>query len=236
MREQLRFVELPGVRKRDVPVYFQAFLAHRDKNLKQFFSVDSFSGRVHTPVVNLKGELRFSLRFHGEKVVSLDVKQMQPTILAKVLNESCGPNSFSDAIFNGEDVYVHLQRHAGMATRSEAKKYLFQLIFGKPMNDIGKMFKGNTKWVDWINEYKSSTENKNPHKEHRHTNLAWLLQYSEVQVMSQVWRKLMEAKIPFLTIHDELLCLPKDKDVANKILSDELKLHFKHFTVNVDSK
>jgi len=236
MREQLRFVALPGVPKKTLPVYFKTFLEHRDGDLGPFFSVDAFSGRVHSPVVNLKGEFRLKLRFHGEKIVSLDVKQMQPTILAKVLQDSLGENSFSTAIFKGEDVYVHLQEQARLPERKDAKKYLFQLIFGKPMNDIGKMFKGETDWVDWINRYKSTEEGQNPHKENKHTNLAWLLQYSEVQVMTGIWGRLKTLNIPFLTIHDEVLCLPKDKDVVYAVMEEELRLHFKHFEINVDSK
>lgn len=235
MREQLMAVELPGVRKKDLPVYFKAFLDHRKKGLKPFFSVDAFAGRVHTPVVNLKGDLRFALRFHNSKIVSLDVKQMQPTILAKVLLDSIGSNSFSDAIFKGEDVYVLLQKFRGLSSRPEAKKYLFQLIFGKPMNDIGKMFSGDQHaWVDWINSYKSKTEPRNPHADNTHTNLAWLLQYSEVQVMTGIWQRLMDMDVPFLTIHDELLVKKDDQRVAFEVMDDELKKHFTYFKINID--
>jgi hypothetical protein len=178
MRDQLHHVELSGVPKKHIPVYFKAFLDHRHRSLDPFFSVDSFSNRVHSPVVNLKGNLRFNIRFYSEKVVSLDIKQMQPTILARVLSDNLGPNSFSDAIDRGEDVYIHLQRTAGLSTRSDAKKYLFQLIFGKPMNDIGKMFEGDTDWVDWINAYKSRIEPNNPHNQNTHT--CWFGQHKEL--------------------------------------------------------
>ena len=233
MRDQLMKVSLPGVAKKDIPVYFKAFLDHRKKSLDPFFSVDSFSNRVHSPVVNLKGDLRSKVRLESSKLVSLDVKQMQPTILAKVLEDSLGKNSFSDAIFKGEDVYVHIQKESKMGTRKEAKKYFFELIFGKPKSAIGSMFKGNTNWVEWINSYKSKEEPKNPHKENPHTNLAWLLQYSEVQVMSGIWQRLMDDNIPFLTIHDEVLSKVTDKDKVYTVMSEELAKHFKSFTINV---
>lgn len=233
MRQQLMFVELK-VHMKDIPVYFAAFLNLRRDHLASFFTVDSFAGRVHTPVVNLKGELRKSLRLCGRTIVSLDVKQMQPTILAKVLTESVGKNPFSDAIFNGVDVYMLLQEGSEAKTRDEAKKILFQLIFGKPMDDIGKIFKGDTRWVDWINEYKSKTEDKNPHKEDKHTNLAWLLQFSEVQVMTCIWQRLMDERIPFLTIHDDVLCRDIDKDKVKAIMDSELTQHFPKFTVVID--
>lgn len=216
-----------------LPVYFKAFLTHRDKLLPAFFTVDAFAGRVHTPVVNLKGDLRSELLFYGEECASLDVKQMQPTILAKVLLQAVGSNAFSDAIFSGVDVYVILQDGAGLSTRDEAKKMLFQLIFGKPMDGIGKMFKGDVKWVDWINAYKKREEPLNPHKEDVHTNLAWLLQYSEVKVMTEIWERLMQVGIPFLTIHDELLCRRRHKKCVSDIMTDVLSVHFSKFEINI---
>lgn len=234
MRDQLMAVSLPGVRKDDMPVYFRAFMEHRDKDVAPFFSVDAFAGRVHSPVVNLKGDLRFKVKLHGSKIISLDVKQMQPTILGKVLQDSVGDNAFSKAIDRGEDVYVMLQRCSKLPTRKDAKKYLFQLIFGKPMDDIGRMFQGNQhQWVNWINAYKSRVEEKNPHKEKMHTNLAWLLQYSEVQVMTGLWQVLREKGIPFLSIHDEILCREEDQEVVYELMRKELDKHFKEFTINV---
>lgn len=232
MRDQLLYVEL--IDCPDTSVYFKAFLEHRETQIEAFFTVDSFSGRVHTPVVNLKGDYRKMIRLCGDPVVSLDVKQMQPTILAKVLLDAVGPNSFSDSIFSGEDVYVLLMRSGAASTRAEAKTTLFKLIFGKPMNDISKMFIGDTKWVDWINSYKSKPEPKNPHKRDLHTNLAWLLQYNEVQVMSEVWQGLMDRRIRFLTIHDDVLCRAVDRDTAFAVMERVLKKHFPKFHINVD--
>jgi hypothetical protein len=218
----------------NLPAYFKAFMTYRKSNLSIFFSVDGFSGRVHTPVVNLKGVLRGKLRLDKCKLCSLDVKQMQPTILAKVLEDAVGKNSFSDAIGDGKDVYLALlEQNVTLTDREQAKKSLYQLIFGKPMDDIGRMFRGDTRWVSWINEYKSRKEERNPHGRETHTNLAWLLQSEEVKAMTRVWNKLMEEDIPFLSIHDELLVKRKDKDRAYSIFCLELKEVFKKFEVTV---
>lgn len=233
MRAQLLHVQLDVSDDKDLSVYFKAFLQNRETELPSFFTVDAFSGRVHTPVVNLKHDLRLLLRFYGRRVVSLDVKQMQPTVLAKVLLAAVGENAFSSAIFKGEDVYLLLQRSASLPDRSAAKTMLFKLIFGKPMGDIGKMFAGDTRWVDWINSYKSQTEERNPHKEDKHTNLAWLLQYSEVHVMTDIWSRLMAMGIPFLTIHDDVLVRSGDEDVAYGVMEEELAKHFPKFSINV---
>ena len=233
MRHQLLYVDLP-IPKKNLPVYFKAFLDHRHEDLALFFTVDAFSQRVHTPVVNLKGNLRHSLRFYGKPVVSLDVKQMQPTILGKVLHGCIGDNPFSKAIDAGEDVYVLLQKSAGLTTRPEAKKLLFQLIFGKPRKELVDLFKGDAGFVNWINEYKSKVEPRNPHKSDKHTNLAWLLQYSEVMVMTEIWQGLKDSNIPFLTIHDDILCGVENKDRAYRVMERVLKNHFVHFNIVVN--
>ena len=235
MREQLLHVEL-NVPKKDIPVYFKAFLDHRNTQLPEFFTIDAFSNRVHTPVVNLKGDLRLSLKFYGEKIASLDVKQMQPTILAKVLDDSIGDNPFSNTIWKGDDVYVMmLNQNPSIKTRAEAKKALLKLLFHPHKQDsIATMFQGDSKWVDWINSYKSTVEPRNPHKKDVHTNLAWLLQYSEVQVMTDIWHALRRAGIPFLTIHDDILCRSRDKRLVYNIMTKELKKHFKRFDININ--
>jgi len=233
MRDQLKKVTLVAPITQ-IPVYFKAFLDLRKTQIDAFFTVDAFSGRVHTPVVNLKSNLRKSLRLDGKRLVSLDVKQMQPTILAKVLlDHGVGENPFSTAIFKGEDVYVLLQNSAGLAGRGDAKKMLFKLIFGKPMDDIGSMFKGDTAWVDWINSYKSKTEQNNPHKENQHTNLAWLLQYSEVKVMTSIWERLRDADVDFLTIHDDVLCKEDDVDKVYAVMDEVLTKNFTKFSITI---
>lgn len=234
MMDQLKHVELV-IPEKKMPAYFKAFVKHREEQLDAFFTIDAFSGRVHTPVVNLKHDLREHLRFHGKPLASLDVRQMQPTILAKVIYESIGDNPFSKAVFSGEDVYDLLQkRDRSIRTRGDAKKFLFQLIFGKPMNGIGRMFEGDIRWVDWINDYKSRREPRNPHSDDRHTNLAWLLQYNEVKIMCFIWERLWKRNIPFLTIHDDILCRPCDQDEVLKIMNEELKRHFKYFSIRVE--
>ncbi|MGL5936516.1 MAG: hypothetical protein ACRCZI_12960 [Cetobacterium sp.] len=232
MREQLRYVSI-DVPESDLSVYFRTFLSMRDNHLHVFFTVDDFSGRVHTPIVNLKGNLRSLIKLHGQKVVSLDVKQMQPIILAKILKEAIGLNAFSESISKGDDVYNLIQSAARLDTRDAAKKMLYQLIFGKPTDGIGKMFAGDTKWVDWINQYKRREEPLNPHKKDMHTNLAWLLQYSEVQVMTEIWLELQSRGIAFLTVHDELLCVKGDFHAVQGVMREVLRRHFVFFEISV---
>jgi len=93
------------------------------------------------------------------------------------------------------------------------------------MNDIGKLFKGNTEWVDWINDYMKRTEPNNPHKENKHTNLAWLLQYSAVQVMTGTWQTLKDKDIPFLTMQCRRVEITKKHWNAIFYQSTKMRFH-----------
>lgn len=228
MREQLKFVELPISEPK--PPYFETFIQFREKQLNMFFTVDKFCGRVHTPVTSLQRELRPLLRLYGEAVASLDVAQMQPTLLAQILIANVGENEFSNAINNGTDIYTLLQDKAQLVTRDEAKKLLFKILFGYPSKALSELF-GDAEWINWINKYKSVPEKRNPHQSKPHTNLAWLLQKSEVKIMSLVWQSLAENAIPFLSVHDEVICRKSDEQKVLAIFSNELSKYFINFKI-----
>lgn len=187
---------------------------------------------MYTPISGLSKDLRPFLLLRGEKTVSIDVAQMQPTLLANILFNNVGKNAFSNAIFEGVDVYSMLQSKAGLKSRDEAKKQFFEMLFSKPSRKIEKLFEG-ANFVQWINNYKSIHEPKNPRsKLKRYSNLAWLLQTYEVRVMSAIWQKLAEYGIPFVSVHDEIICRQSDKHKVELIFNNELSKHFKTFKIN----
>ena len=83
---------------------------------------------------------------------------------------------------------------------------------------------GHSKWITWINEFKSSPEPLNPHTSIKpHSNLAWLLQTTEVKLMQEVWNDLNNAGIPFLTVHDEIIVKNTNLPIAEMIMREKLK-------------
>jgi len=208
------------------------FLKYRNEYLDLFFTVDDFAGRVHTPISSLSHEIRPYLLLCGENTVSFDVSQMQPTLLANILYQNVGENAFSASIFEGVDVYAMLQEKAGLSTRNEAKKRFFEMLFSKPSQQMEELFEG-ANFIQWINNYKSIIEPRNPHSKHKqYSNLAWLLQTYEVLVMTSIWRNLGEKAIPVLTVHDEIICRQSDTDKVDTIFSNELSKHFQSFKIN----
>ena len=218
--------------------YFDAFLKYKDEYLNLFFTVDNFSKRIHTPVSNFHREYRGNILFYGEEIASLDVATMQPLLLGKILTEAIGENEYSDWINEGEDIYLMLMDKANLKTRDEAKKRLFEILFAKPSDELKDMF-GGSKWIDWINNYKRSIVPANPHnKEKPHSNLAWLLQTTEVKIMHEVWLELYDAEIPFLTIHDEIIVRQQDGTQAERLFSQVLDSSFEYYKLNskIDSE
>lgn len=230
MRQILLFIDFP--KDKQTTDYFNAFLKVRNQHLDLFFTVDKFSGRVHTPITSLSRDLRSFITLCGDPVASLDIAQMQPMLLARVLHDHIGKNSFSDALFDGKDIYLILQSKAGLQSRDEAKKRFYDITFDRPDNRLEQVF-GAEKWIIWVNEYKSKPDPRNPKGEKIYNNLAWLLQSYEVRIMSTIWRKLAENAIPFLTVHDEIICQRSDAGKVEKIMNSVLSGYFRTFKINI---
>jgi hypothetical protein len=209
--------------------YFDAFLKYRTENLDLFFTIDSFSGRVHTPVSNFHSEDRQYLLIDGCRTVSFDVVTMQPLLLGKILKEQIGSNLFSQWMDQGQDIYLMLQQITFLQTREQSKQRFFEMLFSLPSNEFVRLFR-DSDWIKWINRYKRIYEPKNPHSKSKpHSNLAWLLQTTEVQLMRKVWQALHDAGIIFLTVHDEIICKQADSQQAEFLFRQIMNQEFKYY-------
>lgn len=214
--------------------YFDLFLKYQVIRPELFFKVDEFAGRVHSPVSNFHRSHRPFILLNGEQTTSLDVATMQPLLLGKILNMELPANEYSTWINEGKDIYVELQNKANLKTRDEAKKKFFEILFSKPSNSLANLF-GAADWITWINEYKSKDEPLNPHGKHKpHSNLAWLLQSTEVKVMAQIWRKLVAANIIFVPVHDEIIIPVSKAEQAREIMTEVLSKEFVYFKISGD--
>lgn len=205
--------------------YWHAFRRWRDTRMDLFARYDGFGHRFHTPVTSTPRDTRPSLMLYGEPTASIDIVQSQPTILAHLLQTAIGDNEFSGWIGQGVDVYTMLQASAGLATRDEAKTAFFEIAFGKPSDKLAKTY-GDAGWVRWINDIKRTPLKANPNTKYNkdgstshHNNLAMLLQRTEAAIMRKIWTALVEANIPFLTIHDEIAVRTKDLEASYKLMA-----------------
>ena len=232
MRNHLKMVTLAD--GSESTKYFDLFLKYKHEYIEHFFTVDDFSGRVHTPVTNLHRHIRPNILIDGKKTVSFDVATMQPLILGRLLKGAIGKNDFSDWLESGEDIYKMIQHRTQLASRDEAQKLFFEIMFAPSSNGIKEMF-GQDDWVQYIQHVKRRKMKQNPHGERRHTNLSWLLQNQEVRMMRKVWKKLYNSDIVFLSIHDEIIVKDKQKHIAESIFTSVLDNEFKVYKLNTKS-
>jgi hypothetical protein len=234
MRGFLKLVSL----KKDAPstIYFDTFLMFNKTNVELFFRVDEFSKRVHTPVSSFHREFRQNILIGGKETTSIDVVTMQPLLLGKILQNEIGENEYSNWINSGVDIYLMLQKKAKLNTRDEAKKRFFEILFSKPNEELSTMF-GNSNWIKWINNFKSLPFKSNPHTiEKQHSNLAWLLQSTEVNLMQKIWKLFIENNIQFLSVHDEVIIKVIDYRKAKGIFESVMSLEFDYFKLSTKNK
>lgn len=217
----------------DYLAYFQQFLKYRNSNyLTRFVTVCDFAHRFHSPITNLNRKVRPNITLDYEPTIGLDVATMQPTILASILEKYIPGNWFSKVVWDGLDIYVHLQEKAGKSTRDEGKKLFFELAFAPASEDLVNMF-GAAPWVDWINKVKRADNPKNPHNgTKRYSNMAWLLQTNEVRIMQEVWKSHISEAIPFVTVHDEIIAKRSDAAMSENLIRTVLDKEFKNYKLN----
>src|SRR5690606_32917699 len=112
--------------------------------------------------------------------------------------------------------YDMLRESAGLGSRDEAKVKFFEIAFGRPSAVLAKTY-GNAPWVEWVNSIKKQPLKTNPNTKFNrdgsrshHNNLAMLLQRTESGITRKVWAALVNAGIPFLTVHDEIVTKSRD--------------------------
>jgi hypothetical protein len=212
--------------------WYNALIAYRDHRIDLFFRIDLFCGRVHTPITSMKGDHRTNLLLRGEEVCSIDVAQMQPQLLGRILREKIGDNEFSNWLDRGIDVYELLGKKTGTLDRNQGKKRFFMILFNKPNPKLAQLF-GNSEWIKWVNQFKQTPLTANPHYQDKpHSNLSFLCQKLEVKLMRQIWQKHIECGIPFLTVHDEVIIRKSDADTSEQIFHSVLSKEFKCYRLN----
>jgi hypothetical protein len=230
MREMLKTVSLKP--NSESTPYFDVFLMWKDYNISLFYTVDQYSGRVHTPISNFHRPYRKNILLNGKGTISIDVVTMQPLLLGSVLKSKIGENEYSNWIDSGEDIYIKLQNKANLSTRDKAKKRFFEILFSYSNNSLSKLF-GNSAWIEWVNEFKSKPYTPNPRTlEKNHSNLAWLLQRTEVFIMREVWSKLLEHGILFVSVHDEVIVPLEQYDEATTIFKSVMDKYFDYYRLS----
>ncbi|WP_407508410.1 type 2 periplasmic-binding domain-containing protein [Elizabethkingia anophelis] len=111
------------------------------------FHVDNTAGRLHTPITQLKSELRKNLRWKGKTLVSVDISNSQPYLLQSLLDrktyETCRMDErikSINSIINTDELRDII---SSISSKEDVVKFKEIVISGKFYEEFGKVLKEN---------------------------------------------------------------------------------------------
>jgi len=178
------------------------------------------TGRIFTIVTNTKKELRQFLRLDGSKLVNLDIRCSQPCLLAKFYQpEDQTEKDLFVSYMRKEDLYSALSKGTSMS-RSQAKSIMFVIMFaenylvpiigGEIYERFEKLFPILSKRIFDIKK-----------DDYKRAAFEMQCQESEIMISGAFHRLAVEMNIDCATIHDSIMVLPKDIDIARQIIEEE---------------
>lgn len=199
----------------------------KDKN---FYLYQDDYGRVHTNITILNKKIRSCLRWRGERLVSIDIKNSQPLFLNVVIDEyfkrfpkeRYGMGVAKDVLLyrelteNGK-FYEYCMKKFGVRRekRNEFKKWLFRKVFyGK---ESSKKFNKFFPTVAKIIRY---------YKHQNYKRLAHEMQRAESGlVIEKICGRIMREhpEIFIATIHDSVLTTEENVDYVVRVMETEFK-------------
>lgn len=121
------------------------------KNNINFF-VDTTAGRLHTPITQLKSELRKYLRFKGEVLCSVDISNSQPYFLQSLLSvelfEKCHMAERIKNVNPNVDVKDLKDLIARISYKEDVIKFSQIVTSGSFYKEFGKLLKRSGELVD----------------------------------------------------------------------------------------
>ncbi len=223
----------------DVEIYTARFKArpryHREQCRKfinegnSFFTVDEKSGRVFNAITSTPKEMRKYLLIDGKVTAEPDLPSAQP-MLAATLYESGLKEEQEEKQqylnFISGDFYKSLAKEAKshLKDRSAIKRACYREIFFNPKVSKGKLWKAFKKLfpilAQKIEERKGQTKSGGK----KNSDFAIYLQKAEAEiVIDDVGKQLVEAGIPFVTVHDSIICPKKDEKKVERLLSKAVR-------------
>lgn len=226
MIEDLKYINLDYVNAKEaLDNEFACALTDEKSYFKNLISLESIKnevyyctkdeyGRLHTNFTNLKKSLRNNfLKLNGKEISSLDIKNCQPKLLAKLILEKEKNLSKELQIFieRVKDGTFYSSFNYLDIPKDEIKQIVFQVFFGKNKNNNNnKHFKET--WPElwqWIVNLKKT--------KHNHAFLSHLLQKMESDLVYNKICTEIKSKmpnVPLFTVHDGLFF---PKEYADKI-------------------
>jgi len=182
------------------------------------YEVDDFGRRVHTPMSNLKKELRSLLRLDDEPLAEIDISNSQPLFLAILLKERGIMAPEFERICVQGLLYNTLADLQDLP-RQVAKDEFMMGFFAKNRysNRTWKLFRERFPEVHrWVREVKAKD----------YKALCRLLQRRESKFIIHTCcdrLRRMDKTLPVLTIHDSILCRERNAELVKQVMDEEFK-------------
>lgn len=185
---------------------------------RQFYASRCEFGRFHSNFTAFKH--RYCLQ-SDSPLVAIDIRQCQMLILGAVVRNQIGASPDLDrwfALCQTGDIYQHLANQL-QTTRQEAKDALIRCVFERPSAMIAmNVYRALEREFGVIAAFLVSA------KKQGHQKVAHLCQHLESSILIQkVVPKL--AKVPMITIHDEIITSCDDVERVRSSLEGEFGKH-----------
>lgn len=178
------------------------------------------TNRVFTNITNLKGTWRKNLRYKGQKMVNVDIRCAQPSMMSSVYGSSPAEQAekqrfmqfMTDFDFYGE---LAARSKGNKLTRDDAKKETFTLMFAKNYTMYQKnLYKVLEKEFPILASLIAGA------KKDDYKNFAFILQSTEAEIMIKgvLSELLLEKSIPAFSIHDSIMCLPEHREIVEETI------------------
>lgn len=199
----------------------------KDRKLQSFVKIDKFGNRKHTLFTLIPSFCRKYIDGLGDNIKELDLKQSQPTILNCTFNDRGLYNKFDEILNNGgdNDIYNYYEPNDDIP-RSVKKSKLFSGIFsahGSPdFLEFESIFKEEAKLMRSIQTELTLCYTGTTKKIPQHKNVSCLLQRKETEIFKDIWVKLINKRIKFISVHDSILCSEEDYKMIKRTMTFSL--------------
>lgn len=200
-----------------------------------FFSIDAKTGRCYNIVTSTPGELRSRLLLDGEPVVEIDIASAQPLLAATLYPENCPEKERYLAAIDS-DFYLTLNSQAGgpYSDRDMVKKACYKEIFFGPVIPNAPLWNAFQQAFPWLARHIAEIKHTAPRSKRRYRvkdgkkvlrrgspAFALLLQSKEAEIVIKcTGESLRQRSIPFVSIHDSILCRRRDAALVGAMLAE----------------
>lgn len=217
-----------------------------------YFTIDDFSGRVHTNLTGLKRELRPYLRVDGRPLTQIDIPCSQLAFIGLCARAAEGQyrKKFVDGHFFevwGRDLYTHLGDQLGLS-RKEVKLHLTQrALFSSNRSDhqrhpVKKAFDAEfpllASFIKMVKDLKPKATADEDTKRKPYRVLAQKAQKAEREfVIDGVCRRLRSERPDMWasTIHDSVIVTCDDAEYARAVMLNEFAKQGLHPTLKFEN-